>query len=106
MNVNDFTHWAFTLSGIYTIDSGHKLMCDLNVENKDYSYCRFEGQKCSDIPAKDFTMDLYDDDGNSFTMTTSTDDFFVDGENFGHQKNTYCYLPAFRYGLSSADDTD
>lgn len=51
-------------------------------------------------------MKMSDADGNMFTMETKSTDFFVDGENFGHQKDQYCYIPAFRYGLAADTTTD
>lgn len=39
------------------------------------------------------------------TMETKSTDFFVDGENFGHDKDQMCYIPAFRYGLAEPTDT-
>lgn len=53
-------------------------------------------------------MFLKDADSNEFTLETFATEgkFLVDGENFGHQKNTYCYLPVFRYGLHNSDGSD
>ena len=40
-------------------------------------------------------LTVHDKDGTQMILVIDSKDFFVDGQNFGHQKYTYCYAPVF-----------
>ena len=91
----DWTHFAFRMGEKYP-----DIDCSYGANS-----CRWS-KSCSSVSKKPMPMafKLYDSDDSSL-MTMDLTKMFIDGDNFGEQTGTYCYLPVFMSKHSQTQNT-